>query len=162
MSEKTPCAWLEHYQPRALDCNQVFRRPTEPLELYQLTVVHYSYADVVRRVLEQVKRSRKPLKEIHDGVQITKDQWSRKKKLNADGTGGTRTSFTYEELTRIANYFGADPGWPFIDWDLASANRRSAEALASLTARLGSGPPSMASSEAAAHPTRRKRGTRQR
>lgn len=141
-----PFARLEHYQPLRLECNQQIAPRRNPAEFYALAVIRYSYADIIGRIGDKVRDSEKPLKEIYEAVGISKDQWSRKMALNEAGTGGKKTSFSYDELSRIANYFGADPGWPFIDWHLASANRRAAEALSkheeqrSPTASSGSSP----------------------
>ncbi len=45
---------------------------------------------------------------------MSKDQWSRKMRPNEKGTRGRRSSFTLEELGRIADLLGQPPGWPFI------------------------------------------------
>ena len=132
MSGVSVATWLEHYQLHPHQGNQPVHHHPNPLESYHLAVPHYAYAEIVGRILERVRASGKPLKEIHGAVGISKDQWSRKQNVQVGGMRGKGSTFTYEELSRIATYFGADPGWPFIDWDLASANRRAADALKSL------------------------------
>lgn len=91
----------------------------------------YSYEAVLSRVKEKVRlefggpgdRRQKAIYE-DPRVAMTKDAWSRKIR------GETR--FTFEELDKVADFFGASHGWPFIDWHYAealrNANARRAEA----------------------------------
>lgn len=99
----------------------------------------YAYADVVRRIRRQVESTGQPLKAILVAVNISPDQWSRKSRLNRAGNGGKGTSFTLDELSRIADYFDAGPGWPFVDWDYARVIEAAINALNRLEA--GSNPP---------------------
>ncbi len=130
---KSSPSWLDLYQLRRLEVNQLSGGAGNRLEFYPPGVVRYAYRDICRRVKERVDLSGKPLKDIQGDVGISKDQWSRKMKVNPQGTGGTRTSWTYEELTKLAAHFSADPGWPFIEWSEATAVRRALEALERLS-----------------------------
>lgn len=122
-------AWLVLYQPWLLEVNQLCNMTYIVLDSYQIWV-RYSYADIVRRILAQVEKCDRPLKEVLEDIKVTKDQWSRKARVGPTGEGGIKTSFTLAEISRIADYFRAPSGWPWVDWDLASANERALEVLA--------------------------------
>lgn len=132
-------------------------RDARRLEVYRRAVAKYSYPRIVQRISDAVKASRRPLKQILEGVDIKKDQWSRKMKPTSD-EGGTKTSFNYSEITRIAEYFGYSDGWPFIDLEIADANRRALEALSRSGLKQREPPTPKKASESPARPRGRKPG----
>lgn len=107
-----------------------------------MTRLRYDYPAIVARIKAVVEADDRPLKKILEELDISADQWSRKMQVNAQGTGGKKTSFTYDELTRVANHFNAPEGWPFMDWGRAEAVDRAIRAMEALAAAA---PPGAAS-----------------
>lgn len=106
----------------------------------------YTYTDILRRIEQALGARGRGGRggKFHIDMGMTKDQWWRKTHLNEKGTGGKGSSFTWEELTRLAALLDAPPGWPFIDWEHARSIQEAADAL---RAQRGErkGPPSHAS-----------------
>lgn len=103
----------------------------------------YSYVQVVARIREAIEYSTDPVKRLLSEVDIAADRWSRKMRPNKHDphNGGTGNTFSFEELSRIAAYFNAPRGWPFIDWDLAISLERANDTVAKATEILkGFGP----------------------
>lgn len=76
--------------------------------------VHGAY-DIVRisAEIEAVRRKQdKTVKETAAAVGIDRKVWYKKRDL--DGS-----SFSFRDISLLAEYFDAPPGWPYIPWELA-------------------------------------------
>ncbi len=96
-------------------------------------------------------------KQLYQEMGLGKDEWSRKFR--------GETKFTYTEIEFLRRHFGAPRGWPFIDWDLADANRRAHDLLERTAASTPSAAPpgntiNPGPAAPSGHTERRRRGGR--
>ncbi len=93
-------------------------------------------------------------KGLYQDMELDKTEWSRKFR--------GFTKFSYDEIEFLARRFKAPPGWPFIDWHLADANRKAQELLErTINVPHPVGLPAPPSSAApTGHTERRRRGGR--
>jgi hypothetical protein len=120
--------FLEQYQIGFWSSTKKRNGLVDLLAFYQLRVVTYDYASIARRIEEAIAalpEAERARKVFLPKIAITDDQWSRKINLEAARPG----RFTYEEITRIANFLQAPLGWPFMEWSQADALKRALEAL---------------------------------
>lgn len=89
-----------------------------PRKYNEILVEKDPYDQILERVRRKVEEAhgdarQRRQKAVYgdDRVRIDKGDWSRKMK-------GT-TDFSLRELLRLAVFFDAPPGWPFIDWEYA-------------------------------------------
>jgi hypothetical protein len=86
----------------------VVRRSGEPRD--------YSYRTVVDRIRAELDYRHRRDADLYRRLGISKDQWSRKMRVNAKGVGGHGSSFTLDEIAKIADALHPGvPGWPFVD-----------------------------------------------
>lgn len=78
----------------------------------------FDYEAITARIAEACERAGKPAKQVYEAAGLTGDRWYRK----MTGRGST---FTLDELGRVADALEAPPAWPFVDWDRAEVLRRS-------------------------------------
>ncbi|HET8539995.1 MAG TPA: hypothetical protein VFL83_09010 [Anaeromyxobacter sp.] len=75
----------------------------------------YSYRVIVERIRDEIDYRQLQDSAVYKALRISKDQWSRKMRVNDKATGGRGASFTLAEIARLADLFHSPPGWPFID-----------------------------------------------
>jgi hypothetical protein len=75
----------------------------------------YSYRLLVERIRDEIGYRQLRDSQVYKALGISKDQWSRKMRVNEKGTGGQGASFTLGEIARLADLLHCAPGWPFID-----------------------------------------------
>lgn len=89
----------------------------------------YPYEDICRRVVEAMRATGRPAKAVYTELGFGPFLWSKKIR----GAGST---FSIGELGQIAEYFSAPRGWPFVDWDAASATERAEHLVGELNATI--------------------------
>jgi hypothetical protein len=76
--------------------------------------VRLSYAQKVAEVLRVMKERGENPKHLQELLGIDKSQWSRKKRRE-------KNEFSHEEFDKVADHYGAPPGWPHLLWSQAEA-----------------------------------------